>query len=124
LILGAICSLPRKPFLTGVYEGVQLSKNGVAFTKEVRDRMTRNGLSKAQAEVLGVFLLGKDMQARYAGYDNYDVAEDDEPAVRIPGATFRVLLDYGYLERTAPRGVMLRWRISAAGRTALSKYPI
>jgi hypothetical protein len=85
--------------------------------------MTHNGLSKAQAEALGVFLLGKDMQARYAGYDNYDVAEDDGPAVRIPGATFRVLLDHGYLERAAPVGAMLRWRISAAGRTALSKYP-
>jgi hypothetical protein len=57
--------------------------------------MTHNGLSKTQVEALGVFLLGKDMQARYAGYDTYDVAEDDEPAVRIPGATFRVLLDHG-----------------------------
>ena len=82
--------------------------------------MTHSGLSKTQAEALGVFLLGKDMQARYAGFDNYDVAENDEPAVRIPGATFRVLLDHGYLERAAPVGVMLRWRISAAGRTALS----
>jgi hypothetical protein len=43
--------------------------------------------------------------------------------VRIPGATFRVLLDHGYLERAAPVGAMLRWRISNAGRAALSHFP-
>jgi hypothetical protein len=57
------------------------------------------------------------------GFDSYDVAEDDEPAVRIPGATFRVLLDHGYLERAAPVGEILRWRISTAGRAALSRFP-
>jgi hypothetical protein len=81
--------------------------------------MTHNGLSKTQAEALAVFLLGKGMLARYAGYDAYDVAEGEAPGVRIPGATFRVLLDHGYLERAAPVGVMLRWRISNAGRAAL-----
>jgi hypothetical protein len=80
-------------------------------------------LSKTQAETLGLFLLGKEMQARYAGHDSYDVAQGDEPAVRIPGATFRALLDHGYLERAAPEGVMLRWRISNAGRAALSHDP-
>jgi hypothetical protein len=85
-----------------------------------------SGLSKTQAEALGVFLIGPEMQARYAGYDTYDVAEndeDDEDAVHIPGATFRALLDHGYLERAAPEGVMLRWRISNAGRAALRTYP-
>jgi|GEM_PF-4733538 len=81
--------------------------------------MTHSGLSKTQAEALAVFLLGKEMLARYAGYDAYDIADGEAPGVRIPGATFRVLLDHGYLERAAPVGVMLRWRISAAGRTAL-----
>ena len=85
--------------------------------------MTHSELSKTQAEALGVFLLGPQMQARYAGDDTYDVAEGDEAAVRIPGATFRAILDHGYLERAAPVGVMLRWRISAAGRMALSKHP-
>jgi hypothetical protein len=89
----------------------------------MRASMTHSGLSKTQAEALAVFLLGKEMQARYAGSDNYDLAEQDEPAVRIPGATFRVLLDHGYLERAAPVGAMLRWRISSAGRAALSLYP-
>jgi hypothetical protein len=82
-----------------------------------------SGLSKTQADALGVFLLGPAMQARYAGDDTYDVAEGAEAAVRIPGATFRALLDHGYLERAAPEGVMLRWRISNAGRAALSKSP-
>jgi hypothetical protein len=81
-----------------------------------------SGLSKTQAEALGVFLLGPEMQARYAGYDTYDVAEGDEDAVRIPGATVRALLDHGYLERAAPEGVMLRWCISNAGRAALMTY--
>ena len=85
--------------------------------------MTHSGLSKTQAEALGVFLLGPEMQARYAGYDTYDVAEGDEAAVRIPGATFRALLDHGYLERVAPVGVTLRWRISNAGRAALRIFP-
>jgi len=85
--------------------------------------VTHSGLSKTQAEALGVFLLGPEMQARYVEYDNYDVAEGDEAAVRIPGATFRALLDHGYLERAAPEGVMLRWRISSAGRAALRTYP-
>ena len=85
--------------------------------------MTHSGLSKTQAEPLGVFLLGPQMQARYAGYDTYDVAEGDEDAVRIPGATFRALLDHGYLERAAPEVVMLRWRISNAGRAALRTHP-
>ena len=85
--------------------------------------MTHSGLSKTQAEALGVFLLGPEMQARYAGDDTYDVAEGDEDAVRIPGATFRALLDHGYLERAAPEGVLLRWRISNAGRAALRTYP-
>ena len=85
--------------------------------------MTHSGLSKTQAEALEVFLLGPGMQARYAGFDSYDVAEDDEPAVRIPGATFRVLLDHGYLERAAPVGEMLRWHISNAGRAALRICP-
>ena len=85
--------------------------------------MTHSGLSKTQAEALGVFLLGPEMQARYAGYDTYDVAEGDEDAVRIPGATFRALLDHGYLERVAPVGAMLLWRISSAGRAALRTYP-
>jgi hypothetical protein len=85
--------------------------------------MTHSGLSKTQADALGVFLLGPEMQARYAGYDTYDVAESDEAAVRIPGATFRALLDHGYLERAAPVGVMLRWSISSAGRAALRTYP-
>jgi hypothetical protein len=83
--------------------------------------MTHSGLSKTQAEALAVFLLGKEMQARYAGLDAYDIAEGDEAAVRIPGATFRVLLDHGYLERAAPLGVMLRWRISDTGRAVLTK---
>jgi hypothetical protein len=95
---------------------------------EMRASMTHSGLSKTQAEALAVFLLGKEMRARYAGCDSYDVAEDvvaedDEPAVRIPGAMFRVLLDHGYLERAAPVRAMLRWRISSAGRAALSHYP-
>jgi hypothetical protein len=85
--------------------------------------VTHSGLSKTQAEALSVFLIGPQMQARYAGYDNYDVAESDEPAVRIPGATFRALLDHGYLERAAPVEAMLRWRISNAGRAALRTYP-
>lgn len=89
----------------------------------MRASMTHSGLSKTQAEALEVFLLGKEMRARYAGFDSYDVAEDDEPAVRIPGATFRVLLDHGYLERAAPVGEILRWRISTAGRAALSRFP-
>jgi hypothetical protein len=89
----------------------------------MRASMTHSGLSRTQAEALEVFLLGKEMRAQYAGSDSYDVAEDDEPAVRIPGATFRVLLDYGYVERAAPVGAMLRWRISRAGRAALSHYP-
>jgi hypothetical protein len=70
-----------------------------------------------------VFLLGKEMRARYAGSDSYDIAEGDEAAVRIPGATFRALLDHGYLEQAAPVGAMLRWRISSAGRAALNNYP-
>ena len=70
-----------------------------------------------------MFLLGPEMQARYAGYDTYDVAEGDEAGVRIPGATFRALLDHGYLERAASVGVMLRWRISNAGRAAVRTYP-
>ena len=85
--------------------------------------MTHSGLSKTQAEALGVFLLGAEMQARYAGYDAYDVAEGDEAAVRIPGATFRALLDHGYLELATLKGEMLRWRISSAGRAALRTYP-
>jgi hypothetical protein len=85
--------------------------------------VTHSGLSKTQAEALGVFLLSPEMQAWYAGYDNYDVAEGDEAAVRIPGATFRTLLDHGYLERAASVGVMLRWHISKAGRAALKVYP-
>jgi hypothetical protein len=94
---------------------------------EMRASMTHSGLSRTQAEALEVFLLGKEMRAQYAGSDSYDVAEDvvaedDEPAVRIPGATFRVLLDHGYLERAAPVGPMLRWRISSAGRAALSHH--
>jgi len=87
----------------------------------MRASMTHSGLSKTEA--LAVFLLGSEMWARYAGFDSYDVAEDDEPAVRIPGATFRILLDHGYLERAAPVGALLRWRISRAGRAALSHYP-
>jgi hypothetical protein len=84
--------------------------------------VTHSGLSKTQTEALAVFLLGKEMRARFVGFDAYDIAEDDEPGVRIPGATFRVLLDLGYLERAAPVGVMLQWRISRAGRAALSKH--
>jgi hypothetical protein len=85
--------------------------------------VTHSGLSRTQAEALGVFLLGPEMQARFVGYDTYDIAEGDEAAVRIPGATFRVLLDHGYLEPAAPEGAMLRWRISSAGRAALRTYP-
>jgi hypothetical protein len=81
--------------------------------------MANRGLTKTQGEVLAVFLLGGQMRARYAGFDAYDIAEGDAPGVRIPGATFRVLLDQGYVEGAAPVGVMLRWRISDAGRAAL-----
>jgi hypothetical protein len=85
--------------------------------------VTHSGLSKTQAEALGLFLLGPEMQARYAGDDAYDVAEGDEAAVRIPGATFRALLDHGYLEPAAPVEAKLRWCISSSGRAALRTYP-
>src|SRR2546430_14486861 len=83
--------------------------------------MARRGLTRTQGEALALFLLGREMRARHVGYDAYDIAEGEAPGVRIPGATFRALLDHGYLERAAPVGVMLRWRISDAGRAALTE---
>jgi hypothetical protein len=71
--------------------------------------VTHSGLSKTQAEALGVFLLGPEMQARYAGDDTYDVAEGDEAAVRIPGATFR-----------APRPWVSRARCASGGDVAVA----
>jgi hypothetical protein len=81
--------------------------------------MARIGLTRTEGEALTLFLLGREIRARYAGNDTFDVAGDEEPGVRIPGTTFRALLDRGYLESAAPVDAMPWWRISDAGRAAL-----
>jgi hypothetical protein len=63
--------------------------------------MANRGLTRTQGEAPALLLLGREMRARYAGYDTYDSAEGEGPGVRIPGATFHVLLDRGYVERAA-----------------------
>ena len=75
--------------------------------------MAHNGLTRTQGNRLQCSCVGREMRARYVGHDAYAIAEGEAPGVRIPGATFRVLLDRGYLERAAPMGGMLTWRIYA-----------
>ena len=82
--------------------------------------MTRNGLTRTEGDALALFLLSREMCARYVGNDAYDIGGGEEPGVRIPGVTFRALLDRGYLDGATPVGGMLRWRISDTGRAALS----
>jgi hypothetical protein len=81
--------------------------------------MARSGLTRTEGDALALFLLGSEIRARYAGNDTYDIGRGDEPGVRIPGVTFRVLLDRGYLESATPAGAIPQWRISDAGRAAL-----
>jgi len=47
--------------------------------------MANKGLTRTQEEALALFLLGREMRARYAGYDAYyayDIAEGEGPGVR------------------------------------------
>jgi hypothetical protein len=74
--------------------------------------MARSGLTRTERDALALFLLGREICARYAGNDAYDFGRGEEPGVRIPGVTFRALLDRGYLESATSVRAMPRWRIS------------
>jgi hypothetical protein len=83
--------------------------------------------TQAQLNALMLFLplFGKSMRARYAHkvYEVYDAADDDGHNSPITTRTFDALIYAGWVEGAETIQGMPLWRLSAAGRAALTNPP-